>query len=33
MKNRVARFALRRYLRHRKQGRAPPPSSEPVIRR
>lgn len=33
MKNRVARFALRRYLRHRKKGRAPPPPSEPVIRR
>ena len=32
MKNRTARFALRRYLVHRKKGRVPPPS-EPVIRR
>ena len=34
MKHRTARFALRRFLRNRKAGRAPPPPSDgPVIRR
>ncbi len=34
MKHRTARFALRRFLRNRKAGRAPPaPSDGPVVRR